>query len=112
VKIYNDVVETIGNTPLVYLSHLAQGLGGLVAAKLEFMNPMSSVKDRTAANLIADAEEHGLLTPGALVVEATSGNTGIGLACVCAARGYRLTIVMPDNMTQERIKILKLWEPR
>ena len=106
-KIYDSIIETIGNTPLVYLSHLGQGIGGRVAVKLEFLNPMSSVKDRTAANLIADAEERGLLSPGALVVEATSGNTGIGLACVCAAKGYRLAIVMPDNMSQERIQILK-----
>jgi cysteine synthase A len=98
--------RTIGRTPLVRLKRMSEEAGCEVAAKLDFFNPMSSVKDRIAVAMLDDAEAEGLIGPGSAIVEPTSGNTGIALAFVCAARGYRLSIVMPDTMSLERRKLL------
>jgi cysteine synthase len=106
-KIYSNVGETLGNTPLIQLTRLAAGLPGRIAVKHEGYNPYSSVKDRIGAAMIEDAVEKGLLRPGMIIVEPTSGNTGIGLAYVAAARGYRCIFVMPDTMTVERRHMLR-----
>lgn len=104
---FASVTETVGGTPLVALRRVGAGLPGRLAAKLESRNPAGSVKDRIAASMIDDAERRGTLRPGATIVEATSGNTGIGLAFVCAARGYRLILTMPERMSRERILLLR-----
>ncbi len=103
----HDILSTIGKTPLVFLRRIASGTGMRLAVKLEGFNPGGSVKDRIALSMIEGAEREGLLRPGYRVVEATSGNTGIGLALVCAVKGYKLTITMPESMSMERIKVLK-----
>jgi len=103
-RIHDDILGTIGNTPMVRLSRFAPG--ATVVAKLESFNPMHSVKDRIGVAMIAEAEKNGLLKPGGRIVEPTSGNTGIGLAMAAAARGYKLVLTMPDTMTVERRKIL------
>ena len=107
-RIYKSVSELIGGTPLMQCNALASHchLNANVLAKLEFMNPAGSVKDRVALSMILDAEEKGLLKPGAVIIEPTSGNTGIGLAAVAAARGYETIIVMPDTMSVERQKLM------
>lgn len=106
-RIYPTILETIGNTPLVRLNRVTDGAGALVLAKLESFNPGSSVKDRIAASMIDAAEKAGLIRPDTIILEPTSGNTGIGLAMVAAARGYRITLVMPETMSIERRKLLK-----
>jgi cysteine synthase len=106
-RIYQDVSETIGNTPLIRLNRLTAGLPGKIAIKHEGYNPFDSVKDRIGAAMIDDAVEKGRLRPGMVIVEPTSGNTGIGLAYVAAARGYRCIFTMPDTMTIERRNLLR-----
>ena len=106
--IANDATELIGNTPLVRLNRLTKGVKGEVVAKLESFNPLSSVKDRIGVSMVLTAEEDGLLQKGATIVEPTSGNTGIALAFVCATRGYRLILVMPDSMSMERRQLLSV----
>lgn len=110
-KIYKSVAELIGNTPLLEVTGLEKELKleATVLVKLEYLNPTGSVKDRTAKNMIADAEERGLLKPGATIIEPTSGNTGIGLAAIAASRGYSLILTMPETMSVERRNILKAY---
>lgn len=106
--IYKNIAELVGNTPLLELGAFAaaHGAKARVLAKLECRNPAGSVKDRVALSMILDAEARGTLRPGGVIIEPTSGNTGIGLAAMCAARGYRLVIVMPDSMSAERRKLI------
>ncbi len=110
-NIYKSAEALIGKTPLLELCNVERcyNLKAKIIAKLEFMNPAGSVKDRAAKNMIDDAEKRGLLKDDSVIIEPTSGNTGIGLALVCAVRGYRLIIVMPDNMSEERIKTMKAY---
>ncbi|MDY9924818.1 cysteine synthase A [Methanosarcina sp.] len=106
-RIYSDITRTIGNTPLVRLNHITKGLHADVLVKVESFNPMGSVKDRIGLAMIEEAEREGRIKEGTTIIEATSGNTGIALAGVCAARGYKLILVMPETMTIERRKLLK-----
>ena len=110
-NIYTSADQLIGKTPLLELTHIEKKLGlkAKVLAKLEYLNPAGSVKDRVAKAMIDDAEEKGLLKPGSVIIEPTSGNTGIGLAAVAAARGYRIIIVMPDTMSVERRQLMKAY---
>ena len=108
-KIYNDVTEVVGGTPLVRLNHLHEGLPGNVAVKLEFYNPANSVKDRIGKAIVDAAEASGQLKPGGTIVEGTSGNTGIALAMVGAARGYKVILTMPETMSTERRVMLRAY---
>ena len=108
-NIANDVTELIGNTPLVRINRLAAGSGAQILAKLEFFNPAHSVKDRIGLSMIAAAESAGLVKPDTVFVEPTSGNTGIALAMVCAARGYKCVLIMPDTMSRERRLLLRAY---
>ncbi len=108
-KIAENITQLVGGTPLVRLRKLSAGLPGDVVLKLEFFNPMSSIKDRIALSMIEAAERDGKLTKDSIIVEPTSGNTGIGLAFVCAQRGYQLILTMPDTMSVERRKLLKVF---
>lgn len=108
-KVYHNVTELIGNTPVVRLSRVVPEGAADVYVKLEMFNPSRSVKDRAAYNLIHMAEENGLIRPGDTIIEPTSGNTGIGLAMNAAAKGYKAILIMPDNMSQERINLLKAY---
>ncbi len=105
-RIADDITRLVGRTPLVWTKKIARGLPGKIAAKLETFNPMASVKDRIALAMIEAAEKEGRINPETVIVEPTSGNTGIGLAFVCASRGYKLLLTMPDTMSLERRKLL------
>jgi [CysO sulfur-carrier protein]-thiocarboxylate-dependent cysteine synthase len=106
---YGDVIQSIGNTPLVELPRLSPKPGVRIWAKLESRNPTGSVKDRVARALIEDAEEKGAILPGQTILEPTSGNTGISLGMICSRKGYRLKVVMPENVTPERTQLLKMY---
>ena len=106
-RIYEDITKTVGNTPLVRLNRITTNIDGVVLAKLEYFNPLSSIKDRIGVHMVESAERSGRLKPGSVIVEPTSGNTGIALAFVCAARGYKLILTMPESMSLERRTLLK-----
>jgi len=106
-KIYNDILETIGDTPLVKLNKLTKNIKGTVLAKIETTNPGNSVKDRMAVKMVDDAEKKGLIKPGGTIIEGTSGNTGMGLALACIARGYKLVCVLSDKQSKEKMDILR-----
>ena len=107
-KIYEDITKTIGNTPLVRINRMSEGLKATVLVKVESFNPLSSVKDRLGIALIEDAEKRGVLKKDSVIIEPTSGNTGIALAFVAAAKGYRLILTMPETMSTERRQMLKI----
>jgi cysteine synthase B len=106
---YGDIVQSIGNTPLIELPRFSPKPGVRVWAKLESRNPTGSVKDRVARAMIEDAEERGAIAPGQTILEPTSGNTGISLGMICSRKGYRLKVVMPENVTPERTQLLKMY---
>lgn len=107
-RIYDNITKTVGNTPLVRLNRITEGLEAVVLAKMESFNPLSSVKDRIGVAMIEDAERQGLLRKNSIIIEPTSGNTGIALAFVAAAKGYRLILTMPDTMSMERRQLLSI----
>ncbi len=108
-RIYNSITETIGNTPLVRLNRITQGIEATILAKIESFNPLSSIKDRIGLAMIEDAEKKGILNKDSVIIEPTSGNTGIALAFVSATRGYKLILTMPETMSIERQKLLKIF---
>jgi cysteine synthase len=108
-RIYDDITKTIGNTPLVKLNRIAQGTEATVLAKLESFNPIGCVKERIGVSMIEDAELHGLINKDTAIIEPTSGNTGIGLAFVCAVKGYKLILTMPETMSIERRKLIAIF---
>ncbi len=108
-RVFSDITKTIGGTPLVKINRLSKGLDATILAKLESFNPLSSVKDRIGRAMIEAAEEKGLINKDTVIVEPTSGNTGIALAFVCAAKGYKLILTMPDTMSIERRQLLKIF---
>ena len=110
-RVYDSVAELVGSTPLLKLKRFAELVGAKanILAKLEFFNPAGSVKDRVAKNIIDDAEKQGRLKPGSTIIEPTSGNTGIGLAAIAVSKGYRVIIVMPDSMSEERRNLIKAY---
>ncbi len=108
-RIFSDITKTIGNTPLVRLHKLSLGLEATILVKLEYFNPLSSVKDRIGVAMIEDAEKKGFLNKNSVIIEPTSGNTGIALAFVCAAKGYRLILTMPETMSVERRQLLRIF---
>src|SRR5512138_28495 len=107
-RIYNNIVETVGRTPLVKLNKVTAGIRATILLKCEFFNPLGSVKDRIGMSMIADAESRGILKKDTVIVEPTSGNTGIALAFVAAAKGYKLILTMPETMSLERRTLLAL----
>ena len=111
-RVHANILETIGNTPMVRLNKVTRGLASPIYAKLEYFNPGGSVKDRIAERLLESHERSGALRPGGVVVEATSGNTGVGLAIACALKGYQAIFVMPDKMSQEKIQLLRAFGAR
>lgn len=111
-EIYDDILGTMGNTPLVRLNRIARGVRAQIIAKIEYFNPGGSVKDRIGVTIIEDAERRGLLKPGGTVVEATSGNTGVGLAIAAILKGYKSVFVMPDKMSDEKIRVLRAYGAR
>jgi len=108
-KIFSDITKTVGNTPLVRLNRMTEGLGAAILVKLESFNPLSSVKDRIGVAMIEDAEKRGVLNKNTTIIEPTSGNTGVALAFVCAAKGYKLILTMPDTMSIERRQLLAVF---
>jgi cysteine synthase A len=106
-RIYKDITKTIGNTPLIKLNKITKGVVADIVAKVESFNPLSSVKDRVGISMIEDAERKGMIKKDTIIVESTSGNTGIALAFICAARGYKLILTMPETMSIERRKLLQ-----